>query len=360
MSDNDHIIEHEEVPQKPAGRHEFNAKKRLRRIAILCVLVVVMYGVMKFTTPSPYKPIMDAPEIQQTAPTPPADQPANPSPSTAETENATTAPADPVVESPNDAATLPVVNEPVVDAPATVENAETVETPVETGALQTEPQSLENQAPEAASPETVAALPSEDVALPAAEPTNTAPVVDNGKDKKILELQCLVQLQTQQIEQIKQALSNCYAVMVNAGVSARDIYVLKRAAQEDFLVNDATLKQSFKDAIQKSLLAAKAKNNNLGWYMTAKQHISSLVTIRKTGWQEGPDVEAIIARAEVYLDQGKVRAALNEIQTLPETSEKAFATFVEQCHTLISLKRVKSILKGDEANAWDGEDSYAH
>lgn len=79
-----------------------------------------------------------------------------------------------------------------------------------------------------------------------------------------------------------------------------------------------------------------------------KNHLQSLVRIRKTGEAQGADDEAILARAEARLQKGDIAGALKELNALSPPAADAFAAWAKEAKGFLAardaLNRLQIIL----------------
>jgi hypothetical protein len=83
------------------------------------------------------------------------------------------------------------------------------------------------------------------------------------------------------------------------------------------------LQAAFPDAARKALQAARSAGD--GWVARTVDRLSSVVSVRRTGDVAGDEPDAVLARAEVRLNQGDVTAALSELNGLTGAAAEVMA-----------------------------------
>lgn len=89
------------------------------------------------------------------------------------------------------------------------------------------------------------------------------------------------------------------------------------------------LQSEFKN-IAGEIVMAKLKGEDASVKARVMQHFADLVQVRRTDDITGDSVDAIVARAQLYLDKGDVRAASNELKKLQGAPASAAAPFVQK------------------------------
>lgn len=88
--------------------------------------------------------------------------------------------------------------------------------------------------------------------------------------------------------------------------------------------------------------AVATPEEDAGWWDKTVSNMSSVVTVRKTGYIEGNNPEAVLARAEQILIDNPtkegVQAALNEISKLPPNKKKIFSSWIKDAQSIINTK----------------------
>lgn len=167
------------------------------------------------------------------------------------------------------------------------------------------------------------------------------------KDQKISTLKCALQIQTSahQPDIYGMTLNQCYAVMVNAGISQGDIKLLTDASHRQGVPDRDEMSRTFQSAIAPSLrVHEEAHVEESGWYKALRQRITDSFIIRKTGWQDGDSTEAIIGRAESYISKSRLNKAYDEIQKLSDNAKKPFKDWLEMVEVYHTQKRVTDAL----------------
>jgi hypothetical protein len=154
----------------------------------------------------------------------------------------------------------------------------------------------------------------------------------SSKEQKIMQLRCALDIQSHaaQPDLLGNDIKQCYALLLEAGVSQGDIRTLLEAAMQSGIPEKAATIKAFHASIAPALRAQSEEHTEeSAWYTNMRKQISDSFTIRKTGWQEGESVEAIIGRAEVLLNQSNINEAFNQIHQLPDTAKKHFGTWLK-------------------------------
>lgn len=181
------------------------------------------------------------------------------------------------------------------------------------------------------------------------------------KDKKIAMLQCALQIQSYASlpDGLTAPLKQCYALLVDAGVSQGDIKKLTEASMRGGVPDKEEMWQKFHEAIPAAMrIREKNYTEESNWYRALHQRITDALIIRKTGWQEGDSIEAIIGRAEFYLRKDGLGEAESELEKLSDNAKRPFHEWLELVEMHHALNRVLDLLikatNTDSMEQYDG------
>lgn len=91
-------------------------------------------------------------------------------------------------------------------------------------------------------------------------------------------------------------------------------------------------------------IAITTSDENSDWWDKTKTNMSKVVTVRKQGYVEGNDVDAILARAEYNLDTNQTIAglasAMDEVKKLPPEKLVIFSEWMNDANTIINTQKV--------------------
>lgn len=151
------------------------------------------------------------------------------------------------------------------------------------------------------------------------------------KNQMIQLLQCQLKLMENKhhTELLKAELNRCYAVLLNAGMQLSDYRMLNEMDAEGGIATQQVLKEKFTAATKAALRTShKEVGIDSTWLDEAIVHMRSLFVIRKKGWQEGEDVEAVIGRAEHHLYQSEYKKSAEELSDLPQSARLLFMDYI--------------------------------
>jgi hypothetical protein len=96
-----------------------------------------------------------------------------------------------------------------------------------------------------------------------------------------------------------------------------------QAYADEGIVNPTTLKEEFQKVIPLALKAAQTNTDESGVKKWVKENLSEVVQVRRIGKDvEGDATEAVLARAEAYVQQGRFRQALKELAVVQGRPEE--------------------------------------
>lgn len=95
----------------------------------------------------------------------------------------------------------------------------------------------------------------------------------------------------------------------------------------------AQLKTEFDALVVKALASGKEKGSFSG-------NLRSLISIRKTGEQQGDSDESIIARAEKRLGQGDIDASLKELDKLSGNASSVMKNWMDKAHRYVAIRGI--------------------
>lgn len=110
---------------------------------------------------------------------------------------------------------------------------------------------------------------------------------------------------------------------------AFDTASLKEAAAKG-LVRDDTLKNSFASVATQAVRAGVLPDTSAGWFRRALDRVYGIVSLRPFGSTEGTTPGAIVARAELALNNDNLPGAVAELETLTGASLEAIAPWLAQ------------------------------
>lgn len=84
---------------------------------------------------------------------------------------------------------------------------------------------------------------------------------------------------------------------------------------ESGVLSREQLEKEFKD-LASDIVISELRGEDVNWTDKARERLSNLVKIRREGYVQGEETEAVVARAEYLLDQGNVEGAIAELQSL--------------------------------------------
>ena len=173
-----------------------------------------------------------------------------------------------------------------------------------------------------------------EVAPPVA-PTSAAVSADEllrTQNQLIGVLRCQVNLNNNRTitADLHRALKQCYAVVTHAGVPAADYKILLDITGDNGVPSKEQMVELFKTAAVQSLrMTHKESGFEKNWLDDSLEYVTSLFTIRRKGWQEGGEIEAIIGRAEHYLQKERYEKSRIELESLPASAKEVFKPFTE-------------------------------
>ena len=154
----------------------------------------------------------------------------------------------------------------------------------------------------------------------------------NQQGQLIRLLQCQVGLtQNRHITSgLKQVLNRCYAVITNANIKFSDYKTLMDIESNGGVPTQEAINELFKKLAPEALRAGSAPANvEQNAISKALHSFDALFTVRKTGFQEGDSVEAMIGRTEHYVKLGQYDKAEIELEALPTNSREVFAPYIQ-------------------------------
>lgn len=107
-----------------------------------------------------------------------------------------------------------------------------------------------------------------------------------------------------------------------------------RGHAETGVPTEATLRTGFADVALKAL---QARPDGLAWYSRLWWSLKNIVAVRPVTESEGSSVGAVLSRAEARLNEGRLAAALAEIESLPVYSQTAIADWVAEAQARQTL-----------------------
>jgi len=87
----------------------------------------------------------------------------------------------------------------------------------------------------------------------------------------------------------------------------------------------ATLTKTFPAAAAKAAAAARSPEPGAGWFANAVHALSAIITVRRIDRTTGNGPDALLARAEVQLDDGDLEGAIKSLDGLPPQARQAMA-----------------------------------
>lgn len=189
-------------------------------------------------------------------------------------------------------------------------------------------------AEESEKPTTIPTLASEPIAEDAAAHNKNKQISQSEQLQqqehliRILRCQLSIRSNRRDSGALQSALKQCYAVAMSAGVSVQEYKILTEMGGKEGVPDKARMNTLFKSAaIQALRVTHKEVGVERNWLDDGLEHMNSLFTVRKKGWQEGDGVEAIIGRAEHYLQHGEYGKLKRELEFLPDRATKFFKEF---------------------------------
>ncbi len=361
-----------EAPQKRTLRSRF------RVLGMLSVIIAVLWVISTKIVPNPFEKASSKALEQNTQSTAPiaVEEKQNNSPSTIATDNVLDVDTPITTLSPETTeSTIP----PTSPSPASPTDSIRAESPPPTDAEK-------NASPQPLTEETVTSAPAEKepaVAREGSDASDTQKAIEvpdmqnddvmirqlqkltdsvSEKEMKISKLRCALDLQTyaNHRELLNNALQQCYAILINAQITQGDIKKLDEAATRSGIPTEEEMAEAFRAGIIPSLRSSQQEHiEQTEWIASLKQYLSSVLTVRKKGWQEGATPEAIIGRAESYLKQSKTDEAFNEIQQLPEKAKQPFRDWLSMIEIRRAHQRaVNLLLRNTETNEMEQPNAH--
>ena len=110
------------------------------------------------------------------------------------------------------------------------------------------------------------------------------------------------------------------------------------------------LRRGFPEVARRVVAAGRGEGEN-DWLGDILRRISDVVSVRPVGEVEGTDPGAIVARAEVRLDEGNLAGALAELKALQGPAEKEADTWSKEAETRLDAEDAVAELTGRIAAA---------
>lgn len=128
-----------------------------------------------------------------------------------------------------------------------------------------------------------------------------------------------------------------------------DLQLLRQLAQDDAdlvaaidrlapyaesgILSREQLGMEFK-GLASDIVISELRGEDASWTEKAKERLSNLVKIRREGYVEGEETEAVVARAEYLLDQGDIDGAIAELQSLKGPAAQTAAPWLEKANAV--------------------------
>ena len=88
----------------------------------------------------------------------------------------------------------------------------------------------------------------------------------------------------------------------------------------------------------------------LSWQDKAKTRFQNLIKIEKDGLAEGQDTQAIVSRAQTYMDEGDIQAAIAELQKLEGGSAEVAQPWIQQAQARMNAENMGPLLSENILN----------
>ena len=136
------------------------------------------------------------------------------------------------------------------------------------------------------------------------------------------------------------------AALPDAARAETEAHVAVLATEADSGVkNAAMLHRAFADALPAALAVA-ALPEDAGWWDRVWAGLKGVVVVRRVGQVEGAGAEAALARAEFYLAEGNIAAALGEVRNLEARIQESLAPWQAEAAKSLAARGALDALIG--------------
>lgn len=109
------------------------------------------------------------------------------------------------------------------------------------------------------------------------------------------------------------------------------------------IMSREALSREFK-GLAGDIAMAKIKGEDVSWQDKAKARFQNLIKIEKDGLAEGQDSQAIVSRAQTYMDEGNIKAAIAELQKLDGESADVAEPWIQQAQARLNAEDIGPLL----------------
>ncbi len=155
------------------------------------------------------------------------------------------------------------------------------------------------------------------------------------------------------------AVSQLRSSLLNGNTYQKDIDTVRMLAGEDPELQEAitkiaplsqtgilsrdALKRELK-SLAKEIVVAELKGEDVSWTDKAKSRFENLISVQKDGLADGDNTKAIVARAQTYMDEGNIKAAIAELQKLEGDSAAVAQPWMTQAEGRLNAENIGPLL----------------
>ncbi len=118
---------------------------------------------------------------------------------------------------------------------------------------------------------------------------------------------------------------------------------------ETGIMSRESLSREFK-GLAGDIVMAKLSGEDVSWQDKAKTRFQNLIKIEKDGLAEGQDTQAIVSRAQTYMDEGDIQAAIAELQKLEGGSAEVAQPWIQQAQARMNAENMGPLLSENILN----------
>lgn len=118
---------------------------------------------------------------------------------------------------------------------------------------------------------------------------------------------------------------------------------------ETGIMSRESLSREFK-GLAGDIVMAKLNGEEVSWQDKAKTRFQNLIKIEKDGLAEGQDTQAIVSRAQTYMDEGDIQAAIAELQKLEGGSAEVAQPWIQQAQARMNAENMGPLLSENILN----------